>query len=356
MSHATVKTRILIISDTHCASLTEHGDPRTPSTAFKAPLPKADLLIHCGDLTHVGEMEQYHVTLDMLKQIDAPVKLVIAGNHDLSLDRDFVFAHRSGGASMRQPPNLTEDQADARVNAAWELWSAESGRARREGVTFLNEGVHRVPLPNGAVANIYASQYTPEFFDWAFPYERHEDRFNTPGVSLADARNIAPYPIPTRSSALHPIDVVITHGPPWLRLDPTKRGDPAGCPHLLRALMRARPLVHCFGHIHEGWGAERVRWAAEAEDLQSKASTIAAWKDGGWRAGIADGGEAASAVRVDEKGAQERHAAYVDVSAEGGSPVRPGEETLLINAAIMDVTYKPANAPWLVDVDLPAAS
>lgn len=57
-----------------------------------------------------------------------------------------------------------------------------------------------------------------------------------------------------------PLDILLTHGPPYARLDETSRGDFAGCPHLLRALMRSRPLIHCFGHIHEGWGAERVKW------------------------------------------------------------------------------------------------
>lgn len=32
-----------------------------------------------------------------------------------------------------------------------------------------------------------------------------------------------------------------------------------------------------------------------------------------------------------------------------------GEETLFVNAAIMDVNYKPVNAPWMVDLDLPIA-
>jgi hypothetical protein len=72
MSSPTIKTRILIISDTHNAPLSskEHGDPTPP---FKSPLPSADLLIHCGDLTMTGELHEYHKTLDMLAEIDAPV-------------------------------------------------------------------------------------------------------------------------------------------------------------------------------------------------------------------------------------------------------------------------------------------
>jgi hypothetical protein len=72
MSSSTIKTRILVISDTHNAPLSakEHGHPTVP---FESPLPSADLLIHCGDLTMTGELHEYHKTLDMLAEIDAPV-------------------------------------------------------------------------------------------------------------------------------------------------------------------------------------------------------------------------------------------------------------------------------------------
>ncbi|KAM0719665.1 hypothetical protein Q7P37_003796 [Cladosporium fusiforme] len=347
MSPNTIKTRVLIISDTHNAPLSESKGSRAPVPPFKSPLPSADLLIHCGDLTMTGQLDEYHKTLDMLKEIDAPVKLVIAGNHDLSLDRDFVSSHRSHDPQARQPPNMSEHAADLRVKAAHDLWTAPEGRARREGVTYLDEGIHQIALPNGAVANVYASPYTPEFYDWAFPYELHEDRFNGPGTALADAASIAPYPMPSRAHAKHPVDIVMTHGPPWKRLDPTARVQAVGCPHLLRAVMRARPALCCFGHIHEGWGAERVRWAEGAEELPGKRCTIAQWKEGAWEEGVQGSGKV---VQVDMEAAAEKRAAFVDISGDG---VEPGEETLFVNAAIMDVAYRPVNAPWVVDMDLP---
>ena len=33
--------------------------------------------------------------------------------------------------------------------------------------------------------------------------------------------------------------------------------------------------------------------------------------------------------------------------------VRHGESTFFVNASIMDVSYKPVNAPWVIDLDLP---
>ena len=69
---STVKTRVLVISDTHNAPLSS-GNNADPIAPFKSPLPSADLLIHCGDLTMTGELDEYHKTLDMLLEIDAPV-------------------------------------------------------------------------------------------------------------------------------------------------------------------------------------------------------------------------------------------------------------------------------------------
>jgi hypothetical protein len=37
-----------------------------------------------------------------------------------------------------------------------------------------------------------------------------------------------------------------------------------------------------------------------------------------------------------------------------GGPLRAGEETLFVNAAIMTLNYRPRNSPWVVDIDLPA--
>lgn len=301
-----------------------------------------------------GEMNEYHKTLDMLQAIDAPVKLVIAGNHDLSLDRDFVLSHREGDVAGRQP-KLSEAEAEARWKEARDIWTSATGRAKQEGITFLDEGTHCIDLANGARLWLYASPYTPEFYDWGFPYERDEDRFNPATNSLVDAKNITRNPIPDGAGA-ETVDLVVTHGPPWQRLDPTVHGDSAGCPHLLRALMRARPKICCFGHIHEGWGAERVRWSESALEVVKRNDTLQAWKDGGWKDGIEGNSASIEKIKVDIDAARKEHAAFVDVSEDGGRAIRQGYETLMVNAAIMDVEYRPVNAPWVVDVDLPVSS
>ncbi|KAK3067113.1 hypothetical protein LTR53_016213, partial [Teratosphaeriaceae sp. CCFEE 6253] len=346
MERPTVKTRVLIISDTHCAGLKQRDGSGTPALAFEAPLPAADLLIHCGDLTDHGTLEEYHRTLDMLKEIEAPVKLVIAGNHDLTLDRDFVLGHL-------EQQDLTKEVAEFELSQMHDLWQGPHGRAKSEGVTFLDEGVHSIRLQNGAQLTVYASPYTPEYQDWGFPYGPEEDRFNTPEMSLSDATNTASCPIPSFTDIETPIDILISHGPPYQNLSQAVSGIDAGCPHLLRAVMRCRPLVHCFGHIHEGWGAEIVKWSDRVDAITSTPTTINEWKDGAWHSGVAHNG--LQSVSVNEEKTVERHAAYLDISRDG-SRLHHGTETVLVNAAIMDVRSRPNNAPWLLDLELPQAT
>ena len=72
--------------------------------------------------------------------------------------------------------------------------------------------------------------------------------------------------------------------------------------------------------------------------------------------------EKTEVVEVNRSKAVEDRCAYLDVSSagtgndsdsDGSKPVRHGQETLFVNAAIMDVMYRPTNAPWLIDIDLP---
>ena len=365
----TVKTRVLILSDTHAGA----------AHAFRpsSPPPSADLLIHCGDLTMTGGAAQYDEALEALARYDAPVKLVIAGNHDLTLDRAWMGAHPG---DARIATASFDIGAEARWRAARDLWTAAEGRASREGVTFLDEGVHRVALRNGAHVTVYASPYTPAFLDWGFPYDRHQDRFNPPGYSFRDAENIAGAPVPSFSSSPVEdanIDILITHGPPWGRLDAVPRAgsgggavevEHTGCSHLLRALMRARPLLHCFGHIHEGHGAERIEWSDAADAVAGAAATRVEWEregegDGGrapWEDGILFGREGIARVSEPEGGSGDggmgdADVIVADISADSDSPLVRGRDTLLVNAAIMTVEYRPENRPWLIELDLPAA-
>ena len=65
------------------------------------------------------------------------------------------------------------------------------------------------------------------------------------------------------------------------------------------------------------------------------------------------GTEEVRKVEVESEKVVRERGAYVDLSEGSEEGLRWGEETLFVNASIMDVWYKPVNAPWVVDLDLP---
>lgn len=154
----------------------------------------------------------------------------------------------------------------------------------------------------------------------------------------------------------------MTHGPPLGILDQTRIDTRAGCPHLLRAVARARPRLHCFGHIHESAGAALVRWEEgqgqgrgnEDEDEQpaggdARAEVVVMLASGNQH--HPDGGIGPIALR-----APDAVAAAAGGGVEGNSfAFEAGKETLFVNAAIMTVGYRPLQSPWLVDLDLSVA-
>lgn len=72
------------------------------------------------------------------------------------------------------------------------------------------------------------------------------------------------------------VDIVMTHGPPRGVLDLIhSRNEHAGCDAILNAVMRTRPLMHCFGHIHEGYGVELKTWAQEAGEESEAGRAVA---------------------------------------------------------------------------------
>lgn len=266
--------------------------------------------------------------VEMFKKVDAELKIIIAGNHDLTLDEEYYNRHGHKLVRRRIPGGEHADLAAIR-----ELYCGEE--ARRCEIVYLEEGVRTFTLGNGARFTIYASPYQPEFCNMAFGYPRSVDRFNPPpgqeGVTFGtvavpdtDDEDVpAENPVPSFPG----VDIMLTHGPPKGIRDEVADSGAVGCIHLNRAVTRARPRLHCFGHIHEGYGASRVHWPL---------------------------GITMPIAQDKEVDMQNRHA-YVDVSRDGEKPLKYGEETLFVNAAIMTKSYVPMNAPWVVDIELPRA-
>mmetsp|Transcript_12631 Transcript_12631/g.14485 ORF Transcript_12631/g.14485 Transcript_12631/m.14485 type:complete len:329 (+) Transcript_12631:70-1056(+) len=191
--------RIVCISDTHG----KHDQIDSNN------IPDGDILIHAGDLTNKGEPATLRGFRDWVRKLPHKHKLVIGGNHDLSLDKNF--------RSSLNP---------------------ESIKNARDNVFDVEEFIY---LCNDSITlegyNFFGSPIQPEFNSWAFQRERGQESRNEWNQ------------IPDET------DVLITHGPPLGFGDLCKNGCRAGCLDLLREVQfRVRPIVHVFGHIHEGYG------------------------------------------------------------------------------------------------------
>ncbi|MCJ1309098.1 hypothetical protein MMC25_002753 [Agyrium rufum] len=303
----TTKVRFLLLSDTH----SQPAFPPTDSShAYRHPFPDHDVLLHAGDISDEGQIWEYKALFRTLAASKAELKI------------NFV-----------RDPELEDVLSEVR-----DIWTGQ--KAKRNGIVYLEEGVREFRLKGGAkftcthvhvdrysdpksCPQVYASPYTPEFYNMAFPYPRSQDRFNPPSAETmtnASSQNSFQPPNPIPSWPV--IDIVMTHGPPMNVMDTTVRGQNVGCEALAKALPRVRPRLHVFGHIHEGWGApnlEKVR--------RDRAVMVDLTRD-----------------EVQEEWGEE-----VGV---GGKLVF-GKETLSVNAAIMNFRGQPVNAPWVVDLELP---
>ncbi|KAL8673673.1 MAG: hypothetical protein Q9168_001928 [Polycauliona sp. 1 TL-2023] len=317
LSPSTISTKFIVMSDTHNFEFSD-CDGTTFSWPLQLPTPKADVLLHCGDLTQVGGLADFKKALKMLGSIDAELKLVIAGNHDLELDQLYWSKLALPKVEPEDEYDVPEDAQDH--NLAVDIMT-KSELATAAGVTYLTEGTYTLNLSNGATFTIYASPWIPQFGDWAFGYPNHEDRFNTASQVATGITSIATSPI------LEKTHVVMSHGPPKGILDWCPDGS-VGCPNLLTAIRRVKPMLHCFGHILEGFGYKVIDWN-EGDALPCRANE-----------------------------AVHKHVDKEPIESPYPQPLAWSkvEGTLALNAAIRTGTGEPANAPWIVNLDLPLAT
>ncbi|KAI1755876.1 Metallo-dependent phosphatase-like protein [Xylaria castorea] len=147
-----IRTRLPIMSDTHAAAGAANTSPVIEATLG------ADVAIHCGDLTQESKLADFQIDINLLRSISAPLKLVIAGNHDFTLDLP-VFRNKVEEACRLQS---IEQQLIARATTV--------NMARDAGILFLDEGNYDFHLENGALLKVYASPFTPSLGDWGFRY------------------------------------------------------------------------------------------------------------------------------------------------------------------------------------------
>ncbi|KAJ7253763.1 Metallo-dependent phosphatase-like protein [Mycena haematopus] len=201
----TTWTRFVLLSDTH---------------ARVFPVPDGDVLLHSGDLTRHGTFRDLSRTMEWLYALPHPVKIIIAGNRDFGLDRDWYDANW-----MKTEP-ITELLTGPRAVAA--------------NIIYLRDEKYKFRArPGGREWSVYGSPLSPNFGARvrAFGY---------------DAPNA---------------EVLLTHGPPYNLFDLTKVDTKAGCPALATHLATLRPRLHVFGHIHEARGAYVHLWAKDGRNF-----------------------------------------------------------------------------------------
>lgn len=181
--------KITFISDTH--GLHE---------SITQDLIGGDFLIHAGDISSIGTINQVERFLDWFNSLDNyKNKVFIAGNHD------FLFEKKNYEQVLKPFSN----------------------------VHYL---FHEAKEIDGL--KLFGTPYTPEFGNWAFNVSRIND-------DMLNLMNDIP----------EDLDVLITHGPPLGILDTSfSFGQNLGCPVLREQVIKKKPKIHVFGHIHGGSG------------------------------------------------------------------------------------------------------
>lgn len=231
------RVRFVCISDTHNQTLR---------------LPKGDVLIHAGDLTNQGSFSELSKTVHWLEKTDFEAKIIVAGNHDVTLDEDFYAEY--GSYFHNQSPQAVSDCINL-------LTSSPS-------ITYLNHESATIELakhPNLRTSfTVFGSPYSPRVGMWAFNYDKQDDHHpdETDSGSSEKYPKLKAYTAGDLWSKI-PLDtdIVITHTPPYNHCDESiSKRRAFGCEDLRRALWRVRPKLAVCGHVHEGRGVDRVRW------------------------------------------------------------------------------------------------
>ncbi|CAD5225313.1 unnamed protein product [Bursaphelenchus okinawaensis] len=191
------KARIVCISDTH---------ERLANILPK--IPNGDILVHCGDFTNNGLKEKLLEFDQLMGSLPHPLKLVVAGNHELGFDD-------------------TEDESLR--------YEHDVGLGTKRGYELLkNVTVLHDKLVEVLGLKIYGASWHPLP---KFPFYRAR------GNPILQEWLKVPANI----------DVLLTHTPPLGHQDQFNDIEGRwGCAELLQVVEKvAKPKLHVFGHVHE---------------------------------------------------------------------------------------------------------
>jgi len=288
--------RVVCISDTH--------------TSIPSDVPAGDLLIHAGDLTNRGSVDEIQAQVDWLDSLPHKEIVVIAGNHDTLLD-------------PRTRPSLSGDER--KENIDWKRVHYLQHRRLSLSITPTQEHEDAITTPllsetRQRRIKIYGAPQIPACGPMsvhAFQYPRGDDAWS--------------------ETIPRDVDILVTHTPPKYHLDlPLPTG--LGCEHLLAEVRRVKPALHVFGHVH--WGAGRtVVWWDKAHDAYVAGMSV----QSRWTHGVLNPKLWWSLVRVVYRGVRE----VVWDRVWGGRR----EGTIMVNAAQVEGnTGMLGNTVQIVDI------
>lgn len=204
------KIRFVCISDTH-----------GKIEGSKLHMPPGDVLLHAGDFTQKGHMNEIQKFNSYLGALPYKVKVVIAGNHDLTFDDNITEASlRTFGVQKSTVESYLRERG------------LKSVKQMLTSAIYLEDSLVTV-----CGIKIYGAPWQPVFCDWGFNLKRGEDILKKWQTIPAD------------------LDILMTHGPPVGHGDLTGGNNNVGCVELLNTVQkRVKPKFHVFGHIHEGYG------------------------------------------------------------------------------------------------------
>ncbi|OJJ47601.1 hypothetical protein ASPZODRAFT_63438 [Penicilliopsis zonata CBS 506.65] len=314
------KTRFVCVSDTHGYTPSEAG--------FR--LPAGDVLIHAGDLTNQGSESELRKTINWIAQADFEAKIVVAGNHDVTLDPPFYAAHGSGFQYQRPQDPRECLQIVTKTNPS---------------VVYLNHQavVVRLTRESGprTIFKVFGSPFSPSSGTWAFGYQDSQARELWRQIP-------------------HDTDVLVTHTPPHSHCDSVAAGQPLGCAALRDALETVRPVLAVCGHVHGGRGYERVVWS----EIPGRNSDIQVTRGqlppvGSKKQNLVDL-TGKRAPRIENEGCAGRiDMLDFETQSETHRLDTVRRETCIVNASIKATNHQKRikfNPPIVVDIDLPVDS
>lgn len=206
--------RLTCISDTH----TKHKEVFKNLKKYINPN-DFNVLIHAGDVSFQGRQTEVTDFIYDLMNIDFfDLKLFISGNHDWCFE-DINQPHHKG-------------------NFDWLSHLINEENLMQSNCDYLEDRKIVIKVDNiSRPISFYGSPWQPEFHNWAFNLPRN-------GEKLKEKWDMIP----------ENTDVLITHSPPFGYGDYVSNHLRVGCDLLLKRVEQVKPLVHVFGHIHEGYG------------------------------------------------------------------------------------------------------